>query len=355
MADVRHVNFSPAGKPAVGSSSPLGWDVETPLLMASRRCQGDPAPILAALADSRQAPPTPGSGRTTALWEFLATLAGADLAAARTVEPHLDAAAILSQAGIGWQPGTTWGVFAAEGGPNKPATARQEAPGAAWTLDGRKPWCSLAGTLDHAVVTAHVDGGRRAFAVDLRQAGVTAHAGSWESHGLGRIPSEPVDFSGARAHPVGATNWYLDRPGFAVGGVGVAACWFGGAVGIYRTLFRSAQGREPDQLARAWLGEADRLLASGAALLREAARDADDGTLTWETAQRVRGHIAETCERLLVLAGRALGPAPLGFDRDHARRVADLGIYIRQHHSSRDDAALGGLLLEDANGGTGRW
>jgi hypothetical protein len=39
----------------------------------------------------------PGGGGTTDLWEALATLAAADLGLARTVEPHLDALAILDQ------------------------------------------------------------------------------------------------------------------------------------------------------------------------------------------------------------------------------------------------------------------
>ena len=39
--------------------------------------------------------------------------------------------------------------------------------------------------------------------------------------------------------------------------------------------------------------------------------------------------------------GHALGPAPLAFDADHAARVADLEIYLRQHHAERDVAALG--------------
>jgi hypothetical protein len=33
-------------------------------------------------------------------------------------------------------------------------------------------------------------------------------------------------------------------------------------------------------------------------------------------------------------------------DEEHARRVADLQIYLRQHHAERDTARLGGLLLE---------
>ncbi|WP_104134773.1 MULTISPECIES: hypothetical protein [unclassified Cryobacterium] len=42
-----------------------------------------------------------------------ATLAAADLTAARVAEAHLDARAILTQAGQGAQSGHTWGVFAA--------------------------------------------------------------------------------------------------------------------------------------------------------------------------------------------------------------------------------------------------
>ncbi|HEY0217673.1 MAG TPA: hypothetical protein VGC57_14885 [Cellulomonas sp.] len=41
----------------------------------------------------------PGRGATVRLWELLATLAADDLAVARAVEPHLDAVAILDQAG----------------------------------------------------------------------------------------------------------------------------------------------------------------------------------------------------------------------------------------------------------------
>ena len=41
----------------------------------------------------------PGEGATRELWELLATLGAVDLGVARAVEPHLDARAILTQAG----------------------------------------------------------------------------------------------------------------------------------------------------------------------------------------------------------------------------------------------------------------
>ena len=62
-------------------------------------------------------------------------------------------------------------------------------------------------------------------------------------------------------------------------------------------------------------------------------------------ANRVRGVVAGAVEDVVRRFGHALGPAPLAQNADHARRVADLQIYVRQHHAERDDAALGRELL----------
>src|SRR5690242_8383068 len=43
--------------------------------------------------------PQPGTGDTAYLWSALASTAAADLTVARVLEPHLDALAILGQAG----------------------------------------------------------------------------------------------------------------------------------------------------------------------------------------------------------------------------------------------------------------
>jgi hypothetical protein len=44
----------------------------------------------------------------------------------------------------------------------------------------------------------------------------------------------------ARAQAVGPAGWYLARPGFAWGGIGVAACWHGSARGLQTALRRVA-------------------------------------------------------------------------------------------------------------------
>ena len=54
--------------------------------------------------------------------------------------------------------GRTWGVYAAEG-PGVRLEAVDDGDG--WRLSGTKPWCSLAGVLDAALVTAHLAGGGR--------------------------------------------------------------------------------------------------------------------------------------------------------------------------------------------------
>ena len=63
-------------------------------------------------------------------------------------------------------------------------------------------------------------------------------------------------------------------------------------------------------------------------------------------AARVRAVVADAAETGLTVVGHALGPAPLTADEEHARRVADLTVYVRQHHAERDLAALGSLVLE---------
>ncbi|MET4591116.1 hypothetical protein ABIA70_002729 [Arthrobacter sp. 754] len=324
---------------------------------------GDVPALLAIARKAGTDAPQPGQGRTARLWELLASVAAVDVAAARILEPHFDALAILSQAGKG--PGHmdgAWGVFAAEG----PGSRLQAKAGdAGILLSGSKPWCSLAPQLNRAVITAYAEGGgRAAFAVDLHHPGVTCEEPAWVARGLREIPSGTVHFSDVPAEPVGGENWYFNRPGFAWGGMGVAACWLGGAVGVARdyreSLAAGAEaGREPDQIALAALGETDRILTAAlqhlarvaARIDGEAGASASDavetGRSAWSEALRVRGTAAAAVERVLSLVSLNRGPAPLAFDEPYAKRMADLALYVRQHHGMRDDAQLGKLTLEE--------
>ena len=305
--------------------------------------------------------PRVGEGRTSEVWELLAATAARDVSAARMLEPHLDALSILAQADgdIGGRSSTesTWGVFAAEAAGLR-LEARRGPQG--WTLRGTKPWCSLAAHLTNALVTASLDSGKRGlFAVDLRDAGVRPHPGPWVARGMPDVVSAPVDFDDVPAVAVGAAGWYLSRPGFAWGGMSVAACWWGAAVGLAEPLLAAARTERADQVALVHLGRVDaalwgaRAVLSEAAVLVDAAMRGDATTHLDSTttighrllAERVRAVVADAAGLTLSETDAALGPAPLVADLAHARRAADLHLYLRQHHGLRDAARIGRELV----------
>ncbi|MCY7325490.1 MAG: acyl-CoA dehydrogenase [Microbacteriaceae bacterium] len=297
--------------------------------------------------------PLPGLGQTPELWSTLATIAAADVSVARVVEPHLDALAVLAQLPgvadlgvVGADGRSAWGVFAAEGaGLRVTATSRD----GSWMLDGVKPWCSLAGRLSHALITAHTPGGRRLFAIDLAHNGVRLRQGEWFARGLPGVESGPIELGSVPAVPIGDDGWYLSRPGFAWGGIGVAAVWWGAAIGIARTLEESVRTGDPDQIALMHLGATDLQVEIGRLALAAAAASVDrDEPGRGETrilAQRTRSIVAGSTEEIIRRCGHAMGPAPLALDARHAGRVADLELYLRQDHAERDEAELGRSLL----------
>lgn len=334
-----------------------GAAVDPALADRARSAAGDLAAAVALARELGSEVPPPGAGRTRERWSALATLGAVDLTVARVAEPHLDALAILRESG---DPdldhrtaSTSWGVYAAEGaGARLSARPDPAAPGS-WTLTGTKPWCSLAEHLDDALVTAWVDDERRGlFAVSLRQPAVSPDDTSWAAHGLPLVRSTPVTFSGAVAAPVGGPGWYLERDGFAWGGIGVAAVWCGGALGLAQRLRRQATGRGLDQVGRMHLGTVDAALHGAWTVLAAAADDIDagraDGARGALLALRVRQVVADAVETTIRATDHALGPAPLALEPEHAARVSDLRLYVRQHHAERDAAALGAAVLDEA-------
>ncbi len=372
---MRHLCARTLGRMSAGTASdtphrpgPL-WPVEDPAFAPLfEAASGDDvvSGVSAALTapETARSLPLVGDGRTRAQWELLAALGARSLSGARVVEPHLDALGILAQAheaghGTPAPPRGLLGVYASESGGVTPE-AHEGSSG--WTLSGDKPWCSLAGECEAAVVTARIAGTerRRAFLVGLRDRGVQQSSAAWPALGLAPITTLSLAFDEAPARPVGPDGWYLERPGFAWGGMGVAAVWFGGAVRIGRTLRnqlrRRSQGARrgssqgPDQIGLAALGRVDRLLHAAATVLSQAAAAVDAGELDhapgMTEADRVRGTVAAVCAEVIDVVSRATGPGPLTGDAGHARAVADLQVYVRQHHAERDDARLGAALLE---------
>jgi alkylation response protein AidB-like acyl-CoA dehydrogenase len=305
--------------------------------------------VAAAFADAagsgRLDLPLPGGGRTRERWAVLADLAGEDLSLARLAEGHTDALAILAELGAGTPPaGTRWGVWAAQP-PGPGLTARRAGDG--WRLDGTKQYCSGARSCTDALVTATAPEGGRLFAVSTRD--LWPVPGTWPATGMAASDTLDVRFAGIAAEPLGDPGAYISRPGFAHGGAGVAACWYGGARAVGLTLRAAAARRDVGPHALAHLGAVDIALHTAKTALDVAAAEIDadpedhrDGARV--RTLRVRALVEAVATEVMHRVGRALGAGPLCRDEAHSRRVADLTVYLRQHHAERNLADLGALV-----------
>jgi hypothetical protein len=87
-------------------------------------------------------------------------------------------------------------------------------------------------------------------------------------------------------------------------------------------------------------------IATADALLGElGARTSAERDLPAEDASAARTAVELAVEEVLHRAPRVSGPTPLCRDAQFAHRVADLGVYVRQHHAEADYEQLGRRLL----------
>jgi len=224
-------------------------------------------------------------------------------------------------------------VWAAEG---PASTLRAEHTG---RLRGDKPWCSGSNLVDTALVTVRDESGVQLYKVDASQ-WHCMESEPWPAPGMAGVPSTTVRFDDAEAEAVGSVNGYLERPGFWHGGAGIAAVWFGAATALAERMQHACS----EGLRARLLGKADLALAPAAALLRELAHAIDAAPQLTHRVQvvRVRSVVERAATQVLDLAGRALGPAPMCMEDAHARRCADLTVFMRQSHADKDWEWLGG-------------
>jgi alkylation response protein AidB-like acyl-CoA dehydrogenase len=289
--------------------------------------------------------PKPGSGGTATRFAALANWASWNLSLARLVEGHVDALAILEEAGHEPDSGAIYGVWAARQ-PAGGTTARLTAGG--WQLTGEKPFCSGSIHIDRALVTAESDDGYRLFDVPVAENVTAVHAGSWPAVGMADSLSETLDFGGPpvpRSCAVGPPNFYLERPGFWFGATGVAACWYGGARGLVQEVVRSI-GEHPSELVLAELGHAVAHIDLMRRAIDSAAREIDDDPKdragdAKQRALAIRHAVHHAAQQVLVHAAAAGGARPFCLNAEQAQRVADLYVYLAQYHGPQDANVLG--------------
>jgi alkylation response protein AidB-like acyl-CoA dehydrogenase len=227
--------------------------------------------------------PLPGCGHTKERFRQLTELGRADLVSARLGEGHADAVAIraeLADAAPAAGQGERWGVWAAI-----PTSVRAELGTGGWRLNGDRPWCSGAQWCTDVLVTAAADDGIRLFAVSNESPHAVPVEGTWPAIGMAGSDSRTVRFTHAPGRPVGGPGDYTGRPGFWHGGIGVAACWYGGALAIADTLRAAAAAKELNPHALAHLGAIDVALGAAGCVLASAARDRGSGPLKDEQSR----------------------------------------------------------------------
>ncbi|TFY89094.1 acyl-CoA dehydrogenase [Pseudomonas kairouanensis] len=296
--------------------------------------------------------PLPGSGQTLERFSGLAQVAGHDLRLCKLFEGHTDALAIIAELDHALPPhGSTWGMWAAE---PPQAKVRVRHDGEWLVVEGRKAWCSGAAVVSHGLLTAWDEEDRQQLvAVQMQQPGIKVTSEGWNAVGMAATGSVEVVFKEARGLAVGGPGDYLSRPGFWHGGIGIAACWYGGAQRLGEML-RAQCSKRPEPHALAHLGAVDSALNSAACVLRASAQRVDREPFAdaRQWAQQARACIEDTVEQVIHHVGRAVGAGPFCKDPHFAQLMADLPVYVRQSHAERDLAALGEQVASQPNG---RW
>jgi alkylation response protein AidB-like acyl-CoA dehydrogenase len=301
--------------------------------------------VLAKLgADGALDLPLPARGDTWRRWSALRDWGRQDLVLARLAEGHTDALAILADAGRAPTPDSLYGVWTARSGPGL------------WLRDGRLTgtlrFCSGAHDLDRALVVADSDDGPRLLDVGVRRLGVEPVTGTWQPLGMAASDSADVHFADLPVNEqsmIGLPGFYTERPGFWHGGVGVAAVWLGGAVGVLDDIHGWLREHGADAHAHAHLGAMHVAVEATEALLERTATaiDAHPDAGHQRAVGTVRASAEHSARVVLDVAPRLFGATGLCRDQPVAQRLADLAVYIRQHHGERDLAALGEQLLAE--------
>lgn len=285
------------------------------------------------------------TGTLDALLADLSAVAQVDLCLARLVEGHADALRILRQAESTPANGV-YGVWASRSaGTGLLATHK---PGG-WRLSGQVRFASGVDLIDRALVPGWVDGAHHLL-FDLPVAGLDADRDSWSTGAMdaSRSFTVTVDIEASEA-PVGAIDFYLDRPGFVVGGLGPAAVWCGGARLVCDLVADGLDQFTPSSHQLRRLGVMEQAAWTAETMLGQASQLIADRTAgqVARQASRLRTTAVTAADVAVTEAPLIVGPAGLSGNQRLARAVADLGIYIRQHHLDAELARLGERALVD--------
>ena len=291
-----------------------------------------------------------------------------DIPLSRLAEGHVDALRILAQAGVGPRPDQLYGVWASRSAGTGMAAV---ADGDRLRLSGTIRFASGAGVIDRALVPVWPDESTHLL-VDLATGELPVDRDQWRTAAMQVSQSHTVrvdDVVVPIADVVGAENFYLGRPAFLPGGVGVAAVWAGGLGRVLDVTVAMLKGRAVSPAQDLRLGRARLQLVAALTAVRAAGARLDEllggatsgPTTNGEPAARTSADGAEiaavSAEARAVVAGavmtalaeiRALaGPAGLAFDPDLGHALDDLGLYVAQLNGDAEATRLGARVRDE--------
>lgn len=288
--------------------------------------------------------PLPGSGKTAERHRRIFETGREDLSLAKLAEAHWDAVAILQEAGLQPAADARYAVWASE------IPGRELAltgTGAAVRVNGTKEFCSGAGLVSHALITAGT-GGSTLVEIDLEAAPgqKVFDGGGWAVEAFRMTCTSAMRLSDYPiVRVVGERNWYVERPGFWQGACGPAAAWAGGAAGLMDYVMSN---RRDDSHTAAHRAAIHSNVWATQCYLDTAAVEFDrqpkgDAMIR---ALEVRHLTEQACTDTLRRFARCMGPGPMAKNADLSRRYAELDIFLRQCHAERDLEGLGRALQE---------
>ncbi len=203
-------------------------------------------------------------------------------------------------------------------------------------LQGEKQFCSGAGHVQRAVVTASDAAGHVRLAYAQLDGGKTmARPLPGSLSGMRAATTGQVAFHGAPATLFGQPDDYLREPDFSCGAWRTSAVTTGGLEALVEQVREqlTARGRDGDPHQQARFGhmllavETARLWSGAAAIAAEAA-DAGPAAIPYVGLARLA--VERACFEVIELAQRSLGVAALQRSNPVERLCRDLATYLRQ-------------------------
>jgi hypothetical protein len=292
----------------------------------------------------------------TDLVEGLLRVGVTDIPLGRLVEGHVDALRILGQAGVAPRPAARYGVWASRSAGTGVAAVVE---GESLRLNGTIRFASGAGIIDRALVPVWLDPETHVL-VDLAVDGLPVDRSHWHTSAMRISHSHTVtvaDLVVGAAQVVGEPGFYLGRPGFLPGGVGVAAVWAGGLTRVLDVSVAMLAGRRVTEAQDCRLGRARLQLIAALTAVRTAGTrldqlwpDLPDPTTAARVAEIVttsRALVAHAVTTALAEVRVLAGPAGLAFDPDLGHALDDLGLYAAQLPLDAEATRMGTALRSD--------